>query len=180
MPNYEYRGRGTQMFARLPGYKNLAAWQAASDLAYKINTLTERFGPPHWRLSNQMRGASISVSGNIAEGYASGTLPNYLRYCHVARGSLAELGSYLQDCERAGLVAADQLPEYVQLYSLATMLLDRLIQGLMQKSQADAKSDHEQFWLKEPPADYHLDSDLADSPDHPTLASPAPESLDAP
>jgi four helix bundle protein len=171
MPTYEYQGRNTQMFARLPGYKNLVAWQAASDLTYKVSGLTEHFGPPHWRLSNQMRGAAISVGGNLAEGYGSGTLPNYLRYCHLARGSLSELGSYLQDCERDHLIAADQLPAFVQLYSLTTLLLDRLIQGLMQKSQS--KSDSEQFWLKEPPAGYHVAADLSDSVELPMSATSA-------
>lgn len=133
MANYEYKGRATHTFQKLPGFKNIVAWQAASDLTTLVSQLVSTFGPGHYRLANQMRGAAISVSGNVAEGYASGSLPNYLRYCNHARGSLAELGSYVQDCEREGLVKSDALDRLLRQYSVSTYLLDRLIQALIKK-----------------------------------------------
>jgi four helix bundle protein len=97
--SYNDGGRGPQVFQKLPGYRNLGAWQAASDLSTLVTQFTARLGPSHRRLANQMRGAAISVGGNIAEGYCSGILPNYIRYCNHARGSLGELGRYLQDID---------------------------------------------------------------------------------
>ena len=129
MGSYQYRGRGTKTFQKLPGYRNLAAWQAASDLMALVTTFTARLGPAHWRLSNQMRGAALSVAGNIAEGYCSGTLLNYIRYCHHARGSLGEFGSYLQDCEREGLLAGAELEVMLKQYGDATYFLERLTQA---------------------------------------------------
>jgi four helix bundle protein len=131
--SYVYRGANTQTFQTLPGYKKIVAWQAASDLTALVGDLAAKFGPGHYRLANQMRGAAISIAANIAEGYASGSLPNYLRYCNHARGSLAELGSYLQDCEREGLATGDALTRLLRQYSVTTYLLDRLIQALIQK-----------------------------------------------
>jgi len=154
MGSYQYGGRGTRTFQKLPGYRTLAAWQAASDLSFMISQLAGRMGPAHWRLANQMRGAAISAPGNIAEGYCSGTLPNYIRYCNHARGSLGELGSYLQDCEREGLLAGDELARYIKQYGDASYFLDRLVQALVQKER-NGPSD-QPFAVRETPADYAI------------------------
>ena len=175
MATYQYRGRATKTFQKLPAYRNLAAWQAASDLVALVTQFTARLGPPHWRLSNQMRGAAISVGGNIAEGYCSGTLPNYIRYCNVARGSLGEFGSYLQDCEREALLTGAELDRMLKHYGDATYFLDRLTQALVAKAQAGPSD--QPYAIKEASADYDLTllGDFAD--DDPVLPpSPAPES----
>jgi len=67
-----YRGAGTKTFGKLGGFRNLLAWQRADDLADVVYRVTARLGPGHYRLSDQMRGSAISVTGNIAEGYARG------------------------------------------------------------------------------------------------------------
>jgi four helix bundle protein len=157
LATYEYRGKGTAAFGRLPGLKNVAAWQVASDLSFIVYALVDGVGPAYWRLANQMRGAATSVSGNLAEGYCSGSLPNYIRYCHQARGSLGELGSYLQDCEREKLAAGDTLRDLLKQYSLATLFLDRLLQSLITKQQSG--SDPNAHWIKDPPAEYRIDDD---------------------
>lgn len=99
---YEYGGGNTVTFAKLPGYKNLIVWQKASDLSGLINEALKHFGAGYFRLIDQMRGASISSTANIAEGYSSASVGNYSRYCLTARGSAGERGSYIQDGERLG------------------------------------------------------------------------------
>jgi four helix bundle protein len=89
-----YRGAGTKTFGKLGGFRNLLTWQRADDLADLVHRVTGRLGPGYYRLSNQMRGSAISVTGNIAEGYARGALGDYIRFCEIARASLAELGTY--------------------------------------------------------------------------------------
>ncbi|UCC61815.1 MAG: four helix bundle protein, partial [Anaerolineae bacterium] len=61
----QYGGARTKTFAKLGGFRNLLAWQRADDLAEVVYRLTGRFGPGLYRLSDQMRGAAISVTGNI-------------------------------------------------------------------------------------------------------------------
>jgi four helix bundle protein len=156
MANYQYQGRGTQTFQKLPGYRNLAAWQAASDLSHMISQMTARLGPAYWRLANQMRGAAISAAGNIAEGYCSGTLPNYIRYCNHARGSLGELGSYLQDCERDSLLTGDELTRHVKQYGDTSFFLDRLVQALVQKEKNEPPSP-QPYSVREAAATYVVD-----------------------
>lgn len=169
MGNYAYGGANTQTFQHLPGFKNIVAWQAASDLTALVGQIAAQFGPGHDRLANQMRGAAISVAGNIAEGYASGSLPNYMRHCHHARGSLAELGSYLQDCERESLATGDPLARLLRQYSVTTYLLDRLIRALIKK-EIDGTWDNK-HQIKEASTDYQAapsaapDLDLATADD---------------
>ncbi|MFQ5854807.1 MAG: four helix bundle protein [Anaerolineae bacterium] len=109
MAKYEYGGRNTRTYQKLHGFKKIVAWQKASDLGYLINRAAGKFGPGYYRLVDQMHGAAISVSGNIAEGYCQSSLGSYIRHCQIARGSLGELGSYIQDCERWSLLAGEEL-----------------------------------------------------------------------
>ncbi|MBI5030616.1 MAG: four helix bundle protein [Chloroflexi bacterium] len=111
------------MFARLPGYKNLLAWQEGSDLSFLISEAVKHFGSGYYRLIDQLRGASISATANIGEGYCSASVGNYIRYCLTARGSLGELGSYIQDCERIGLIKGEELAKTVELYADDTFLI---------------------------------------------------------
>lgn len=159
--SYEYAGRNTKTWQKLPGFKNIVAWQMASDLAHSVNQATRNFGAGWFRLSDQMRGAASSVHANIAEGYAGASIGNYIRYCLIARGSLGELGSYLQDCERDNLIAANELDAILQLYSKTTYTLDALITSLRQKEKEGTWD--KQFWAKEEQAEYLVDSYVDES-----------------
>jgi four helix bundle protein len=152
---YQYSGRNTQTFQKLHGFKKIVAWQAASDLSFLVNQLVKRFGPGYYKLADQMRSAAIAVSGNIAEGYCSGSLGNYIRYCNIARGSLGELGSYIQDCERSELIIGNELTMLIKQYSDTSFFLDRLIQSLVKKQQ-DGTWD-KNYWVKEEQAAYLID-----------------------
>ena len=152
---YQYGGRNTRTFVKLPGYKDLVVWQKGSDLADLIYAAVGTFGPGHYRLKDQMLGAAISVPANIAEGYCTSSLANYIRYCLIARGSLGELGSYLQECERWGLIGGETLAQIIAFYADTSYLLDRLIASLRKKQQ-DGDWD-QQFWVKEERATYTTD-----------------------
>ena len=156
-----YRGGGTRTFGELGGFRNLLAWQRADDLADLVHRITGRLGPGYYRLSDQMRGAAISVTGNIAEGYARGALGDYVRFCEIARASLAELGTYIQDCERWDLVAGDELDEIVSLYGETSYLLNQLLRSLYKKRQDGTW----QRPIRETPADYDVQTSLPPSPD---------------
>ena len=104
-----YKGHVTQTYCKLYGYKNLLAWQAADDLAAHVHDIVVRFQSRYFKLASQMLGSASSVKANISEGYCRNALGDYIRFCEIARGSLGELGSQIQDCERWGLVKGDKL-----------------------------------------------------------------------
>ncbi len=160
-----YRGATTQTYRRLYGYKAVIAWQKADDLAARVHDVTIGFGPGYWRLSDQMRGAAVSVKSNIAEGYCRAALGDYIRFCEIARGSLGELGSQIQDCERWRVLSGDALSGLLALFSDATFFLEKLIAGLRQKQRSSRREPASA--AKEPMAMYgeEINVTLVDLPD---------------
>lgn len=133
---YVYGGLGTETFRKLHGYKNLVVWQKASDLAFHIHEFTAGLGPGYYRTVDQMRAAAQSVHSNIAEGYCHTSLAVYIRHCNIARGSLGELGSQIQDCERWQLLTGRNLTDIVTLYADTSYLLDGLLRALHRKKNS--------------------------------------------
>jgi four helix bundle protein len=86
-------------------YRELQIWQKSMDLCadcYKITSklpADERFG-----LLSQMRRASVSVPSNIAEGFARETKGVFVNHLRIAQGSLKELETQLQICQRIGFL----------------------------------------------------------------------------
>ena len=85
------------MDKELKAFRKLILWQRAHELTLLIYKASESF-PKHemFDLSSQIRRAAVSVEANIAEGYALGTSPNYLRHLNISIGSLAETESHLE------------------------------------------------------------------------------------
>jgi four helix bundle protein len=78
-------------------FRKLLVWKRAHELTLMIYKTTETF-PKHelFALTNQVRRSVVSVEANIAEGYALGTAPNYLRHLNISIGSLAETECHLE------------------------------------------------------------------------------------
>jgi four helix bundle protein len=69
------------------GLRDLRAYQLAKQLAHMVYGATSDFSRGEYRLVGQVRGAAVSVYGNIAEGYGRNALGDYIRFCEIARGS---------------------------------------------------------------------------------------------
>ena len=80
------------MEKELKAFRKLIVWQRAHELTLPIYKASEKF-PKHemFGLTSQIRRATVSIESNIAEGYALGTAPNYLRHLNISVGSLAEV-----------------------------------------------------------------------------------------
>jgi four helix bundle protein len=107
-------------------FRDLIAWQRAMALAREVYGLTakmpdtEKFG-----LTAQMRRAAVSVPSNIAEGHGRQSLPEYLRYLRIARGSLMELQTQMILAQELNFV---QVPTALDALQAET---DRVLQGLI-------------------------------------------------
>jgi four helix bundle protein len=82
-------------------FEELPVWNDAADLTCLIFEFTtvDRFGR-HPGLRNQLEGATLSVSNNIAEGFERGSTKELLAFLYISRGSAGEVRSILKILEK--------------------------------------------------------------------------------
>ncbi len=112
----------------IKNFEDLKAWQKARELAGFIYELTRKdkfsrdFG-----LRDQMQRAASSAMHNIAEGFESGSDPEFVRFLKMARRSAGEAQSQLYLAQDVGHITDE---EHQKAYVLATEV-KRLINGMM-------------------------------------------------
>jgi four helix bundle protein len=118
-------------------HRKLIVWERAQELGYQMSQLTQRL-PQSWAnavLARQIVSAATSVGANIAEGHGRYTPAAHRNHLLIARGSLAETDSWLDQLRRAGhITAAEESPllqECTEIKAILTkmiLMLDRLLQ----------------------------------------------------
>jgi four helix bundle protein len=109
-------------------YENLEAWKEAVNLAIQIYEITKGFPKEEiYGLTSQLRGASVSISSNIAEGAGRRSKKDFKQFVHIASGSLNEVESILRIRFRLDLITADPYKKLKE----STERLGRLIGGLL-------------------------------------------------
>ena len=113
-------------------YRDLLVWQRAMDLAKVVYLSTQAFPKTEqFGLTNQLRRAVVSIASNVAEGNGRGSTQDYVRFLHIARGSLFESQTQIDLAQRlAYLSAADALP----LLSLCNEI-ERMLNTILTKLQ---------------------------------------------
>jgi four helix bundle protein len=113
--------------------RDLRAYQLAKQLAHLVYDATSSFPNSEFRLIGQMRGAAVSVFANIAEGYGRNAVGDYIRFCEIARGSLSELGSYLEFCQERKMLNPEDEARLLDLYNHTWNTIGALIRSLKEK-----------------------------------------------
>lgn len=105
-------------------YQDWRVWKDSIELAVKII----EFGFPGV-FTNQIERAVISISANIAEGAAKGKgyTWNHLRH---AKGSAAEVETYLILCNKLGIINNQDLGELTSMTSSIQAQLGKLITSI--------------------------------------------------
>ena len=111
--------------------ERLDTWRCAQELAYKayLLTLSSQLSR-HFALIDQIRRAALSVPANIAEGYALGTTPQFLRGLKIALGSNTELYSHLAVLARLELVPTNDVHAVIDLCNRVIAMTIGLIRKL--------------------------------------------------
>ena len=114
--------------AKITRFEDLQSWQKGRQLANLIYDLTEhpKF-VKDFRLSGQIQGAAGSAMRNIAEGFDSGTNPEFIRFLKMSRRSASEVQSELYLALDRDYINQDEL---ALAYNLATDT-KRLINGMI-------------------------------------------------
>jgi four helix bundle protein len=104
-------------------------WRRSQDLALSLIAETKR-GDWDRFLRDQVCRAAFSVPANIAEGNGRSTPNDYAGYIDRARGSLYELDSWLDACQRMGLLSSESYGtasrEVEELSAMLLVLVRRL------------------------------------------------------
>ena len=113
----------------------LEAWQRGLDLfamAFQLSDCVSDF-----KLKSQFRDAAQSVSANIAEGYGRRSLPEYIQYLYIAKGSLAEALTRAIGLQLVRLISPADFEKFDSLHYEVENKLLRLIESLEAKRQTN-------------------------------------------
>jgi four helix bundle protein len=97
-------------------YRELEVWRSGMDLAtecYRLAKLMPR--SEEFRITSQLLRAAASVPANIAEGWMRATRRDYARFVSIARGSVAEVETFLLLAIRTDLLPDRETGPAMQL-----------------------------------------------------------------
>ncbi len=114
--------------AKIERFEDLQSWQKARQLTNLIYDLSQhpKFSKD-FRLMGQIQDAAGSVMHNIAEGFDSGTNPEFIRFLKISRRSASEVQSELYLALDRNYINQSEL---TTAYNLATET-KRLINGMI-------------------------------------------------
>ena len=114
--------------ATIRRFEDLEGWQKARKLANVIYDLTEqpRFARD-FKLRDQIQGAAGSVMHNIAEGFDSGSNPEFIRFLKMARRSASEVQSELYLALDRKYITREELDVAYNLATEAKQLINAFI-----------------------------------------------------
>jgi len=118
-------------------HTKLRAFELADELAVLVYRVTASFPREElYGLTSQMRRAALSVASNIVEGCARDSQADYLRFLHMAFGSLRELHYQLSLAKRLGFLS-DQDSSLIEPKIVET---EKVLNGLIQSLQTKEPS----------------------------------------
>lgn len=117
-------------------FEEMPVWQKAMELAVKVFNLTESLPRKEdYSLTSQIRKSSLSVSGNIAEGFGRRHTKDKLNFYYHSRGSLAETKSHLIYGNRVGYFGKKDFEDLLNFIGEIWKELNSLINSLTKKPQ---------------------------------------------
>ena len=115
-------------------FRELVAWQKSMVLAEEIYKMTARYPvEERYGLTSQIRRAAVSIPSNIAEGQGRKSGDHeFIRYLHIALGSLCELETQLELSTRLKLLGTDQ----AKTLRASSDEVGRLLNGLIRSKRS--------------------------------------------
>ncbi len=111
-------------------FKELRVWQEAKTLAVGVYRMTSSGNISRdFGLKDQMQRAAVSIASNICEGYERHSDAEFIRFLHIAKGSLSELVTQLEIATEVGLVTGELVPQLQDQCTKVGSMLTKLIQA---------------------------------------------------
>jgi four helix bundle protein len=119
------------MSTEIKEFYNLETWQVAHQLALEVYKVTQEF-PQEERFGivSQLRRAAGSVTANIAEGFGRYHFKDKMRFYFHARGSVAEIQSFLMLARDLGFLDETDCDTLIEQAHGVRRLINGLIRSV--------------------------------------------------
>ncbi len=118
-------------------FQDLEIWTEAvtmGDLLFNIADTLEN--SKLYRFAEQLRGAGMSVSNNIAEGSGSSSRQEFQRFLNIAKRSIFEVANILVILNRRGVVDKMTIDDYLGRLDVLCRKITNLQKSLMKGEQS--------------------------------------------
>lgn len=138
--------------ATIRQFEDMLAWQKSRVLVREVYRALKTCDDRGFK--DQIQRASVSVMSNIAEGFESGTKPEFLNYFYIAKGSAGEVRAQLYAAFDIGYLNPETFKLLHSLVLECSRLLATFIKGLktsefgghqMKKEKTKAEQEREEF-----------------------------------
>lgn len=93
-------------------FQDLKIWQTAIQIADELFDVADNLEQKRlYRFAEQLRGAAMSASNNIAEGAGSSSKKEFIQFLNIARRSTYENANILILLQKRGLVSTEYLDQ---------------------------------------------------------------------
>ncbi len=121
-------------------FKELLVWQKSINFVTEIYKETEAFPKAEmYGLISQIRRATVSIPSNIAEGNSRRSVPDYLQFLRISRGSCAEVETQLIISKNLGFLDEEKSLKLNQDIIEISKMLNGLINSLKQSTNLPPK-----------------------------------------
>jgi four helix bundle protein len=118
---------------KIKSFTDLDAWKEEHKLVLEIYKITKDFPKEEqFGLTNQLRGASISITSNIAEGFSRSTYKDKANFYSMALGSLTETKNQLVIARDVDYINSEKFSELAN----QTIKISKIINGLIKSSRS--------------------------------------------
>lgn len=112
-------------------FEDCEAWQLGRALVGEVYALTRKGAfAQDFGLRDQIQRAAVSVSSNVAEGYARRGNKEFVKFLWIAKGPAAEVQSQLHHAKDLGYIDAMAFEKVYNSANLIQVKLYHLIQSL--------------------------------------------------
>jgi four helix bundle protein len=109
-------------------FEKLEIWKKACQLS--VSVYIELKECKDYSFKDQMQRSSISIASNIAEGAERGSIKEYIRFLHIAKGSAAELRTQLYIADKVGIISSGKRVEFCESLISISKMTHSLIKSL--------------------------------------------------
>ncbi|HRH64824.1 MAG TPA: four helix bundle protein [Bacteroidia bacterium] len=118
----------------IQSYKDLVIWKKGIELSVKIYDTTRLFPKEEkFGLISQMNRAATSVPANIAEGWSRNSNGSFIQFLNIAKGSLAELDTFLFISQKLKLIDEEKNTQVLLLITELQKRIESLKKTIINK-----------------------------------------------